>query len=76
VINLLERTGFPEALGREWIFVRMHDAIVRCLATMVAQGHAIKPTMAIESAAVSPKAAQVECGRAQTPAVCSGICTP
>jgi hypothetical protein len=59
VINLLERTDFPDVLGPEWIFVRMHDAVVRCLATMVALGHSIKPTVAIESAAVSPKAAQV-----------------
>ncbi|WIA34220.1 hypothetical protein OEZ86_012573 [Tetradesmus obliquus] len=58
VVELLERTGFPEVLGREWIFVRMHDAVVRCLATMVACGHPIKPTAAIDSAAVSPRAAQ------------------
>jgi hypothetical protein len=37
----------------------MHDAVVRCLASMVALGHVIKPTVAIESAAVSTKAAQV-----------------
>lgn len=59
MVELLERTGFPEVLGREWIFVRMHDAVVRCLATMVACGHPIKPTAAIDSAAVSPRAAQV-----------------
>jgi hypothetical protein len=46
-------------LGREWIFVRMHDAVVRCLASMVALGHPIKPLMAVDSAAVSPRAAQV-----------------
>lgn len=59
MIDLLERTGFPDTLGREWIFVRMHDAVVRCLATMVALGHPIKPTVAMDSAAVSPRAAQV-----------------
>jgi hypothetical protein len=73
VINLLERTDFPYTLGREWIFVRMHDAVVRCLASMVALGHPIKPTVAIESAAVSPKAAQVGVGRIALHAVCCGL---
>eukprot|EP00878_Enallax_costatus_P031644 GHUV01034614.1.p1 GENE.GHUV01034614.1~~GHUV01034614.1.p1 ORF type:complete len:332 (+),score=86.74 GHUV01034614.1:840-1835(+) len=58
VINLLERTSFPNTLGREWIFVRMHDAVQRCLAQMIAQGHTVKPTSAIHSAAMSPKHAE------------------
>eukprot|EP00879_Flechtneria_rotunda_P023283 GHRR01024626.1.p1 GENE.GHRR01024626.1~~GHRR01024626.1.p1 ORF type:complete len:231 (+),score=67.25 GHRR01024626.1:606-1298(+) len=57
VIELLERAGLPDALGRQWIFVRMHDAIQRCLRGMVAKGHSIKPTPAIDSAAVPPKQA-------------------
>lgn len=54
-MKLLERTSFPDTLGREWIFVRMHDAIQRCLAQMIAHGHSVKPTSAIQSAAITPK---------------------
>lgn len=59
VIDLLDRTDFPDNLGREWIFVRMHDAIVRSLATMVSLGYPIKPASAIHSSAVSPRRLQV-----------------
>jgi len=55
VIRILERTGFPDELGRQWIFVRMHDAVTVCLAQMVAHGQTVLPTCAIDSAAVSPR---------------------
>lgn len=57
-MNLLERTSFPDTLGRDWVFVRMHDAVQRCLACMIADGHRIKPTSALHSAAMSPKHAE------------------
>eukprot|EP00775_Hariotina_reticulata_P010081 gene10081-10236_t len=53
--EILERTGFPEELGREWIFVRMHDAVTVCLSHMVSHGQTVLPTCAIDSAAVSPR---------------------
>jgi len=55
VIDILERTGFPDLMGRDWIFVRMHDAVMRCLSCMISHGQTIKPTSAINSAAVSPR---------------------
>jgi hypothetical protein len=30
VIRLLERSGIINKIGREWIFVRVHDAVVNC----------------------------------------------
>lgn len=30
VLRILDRTGFLDKLGREWIFVRVHDAVVYC----------------------------------------------
>jgi hypothetical protein len=47
--------------------------VVRCLASMVALRHAIKPTVAIESAAVSPKAAQVGAKYSSLTVLCAGI---
>jgi hypothetical protein len=56
VVALLERTGFPDVLGREWIFVRMHDAVQTCLAAMISSGQAVRPLSAYDSQAISPKA--------------------
>jgi|APGre2960657404_1045060.scaffolds.fasta_scaffold209484_1 MFS superfamily sulfate permease-like transporter len=30
VVHMLERTGLPDKLGREFIFVRVHDAVRFC----------------------------------------------
>lgn len=30
VMTILERTGVPDSMGREWIFVRVHDAVHYC----------------------------------------------
>lgn len=57
VVALLERTGFPDLLGREWIFVRMHDAVQTCLAAMLSDGQAVRPLSAYDSQAISPRAA-------------------
>lgn len=56
VVALLERTGFPDLLGREWIFVRMHDAVQTCLAALLSDGQAVRPLSAYDSQAISPKA--------------------
>lgn len=56
VVALLERTGFPDVLGREWIFVRMHDAVQTCLAAMISDGQAVRPLSAYDSQALTPRA--------------------
>ncbi|GBF98588.1 sulfate transporter [Raphidocelis subcapitata] len=30
VLRILDRSGFTERLGREWLFVRVHDAVTYC----------------------------------------------
>jgi hypothetical protein len=30
VVRLMERSGLINKIGREWIFVRVHDAVVAC----------------------------------------------
>jgi sulfate transporter 4 len=40
VVAILERGGVPEELGREWIFVSVHDAVCACQAVMAEQGSA------------------------------------
>jgi hypothetical protein len=30
VLRILDRSGFIKKLGREWIFVRVHDAVLYC----------------------------------------------
>lgn len=56
VVNLLERTGFPDYLGREWVFVRMHDAVQTCLATLISDGQAVRPLSAYDSQVLTPRA--------------------
>lgn len=53
VVALLERTGFPDLLGREWVFVRMHDAVQTCLAAMISDGQAVRPLSAYSSQALT-----------------------
>lgn len=35
VVRLMERSGLVSKIGREWIFVRVHDAIVACQRSLI-----------------------------------------
>lgn len=43
VVEIFERAGLPDVLGREWIFVRVHDAVMFCQRQMQEQGIMVTP---------------------------------
>jgi sulfate transporter 4 len=60
VVRLLQRAGVTDKLGREWIFVRVHDAIQYCQQTLLMElGEA-------------PEGAAVRATAARLPGVISG----
>jgi sulfate transporter 4 len=51
VLRVLSRSGFIEKLGREWVFVRVHDAVTYCKAhTRVALDGGGKPAVSPDGA--------------------------
>jgi sulfate transporter 4 len=38
VVGIMQRAGLPEELGKEWIFVGVHDAVAACQAVMAERG--------------------------------------
>eukprot|EP00201_Polytomella_parva_P011035 CAMPEP_0175054308 /NCGR_PEP_ID=MMETSP0052_2-20121109/9431_1 /TAXON_ID=51329 ORGANISM="Polytomella parva, Strain SAG 63-3" /NCGR_SAMPLE_ID=MMETSP0052_2 /ASSEMBLY_ACC=CAM_ASM_000194 /LENGTH=690 /DNA_ID=CAMNT_0016318985 /DNA_START=40 /DNA_END=2112 /DNA_ORIENTATION=+ len=42
-IRLLETSGVPDLLGREWIFVTVHDAVIYCSRRLQEKGFSIAP---------------------------------
>ncbi|KAI8466625.1 MAG: proton/sulfate transporter [Monoraphidium minutum] len=55
VLRILERSGFLEKFGREWIFVRVHDAVMYCRShTRVALEGADGPGIGADAANKDP----------------------
>lgn len=46
VIRLLERSGVINKIGRDWIFVRVHDAVISCQRSLMQMeaGGSLEPT--------------------------------
>jgi len=42
-VRLLETSGVPDLLGREWIFVTVHDAVIYCSRRLQEKGFSIAP---------------------------------
>eukprot|EP00898_Chlorokybus_atmophyticus_P004215 jgi/Chlat1/4795/Chrsp31S04827 len=63
VMGFLETTGVVDLIGRDWIFVRVHDAVLRCgeeLKTMTSSSTSPSSGIAIDMRAISERPDNME----------------
>ncbi len=54
VIKAMEISGVPDMLGREWIFVTVHDAVAFCARQLADQGQNVTPEPKLASNSDTP----------------------